>query len=260
MAAILWGNRLIYFSLFTACAREPCCLAGLGLSFVCPELTLPSSCTAALEATLKILISGCFYGRWNRIWVRLKQLKISSFALDNIWINFRLNRGMQLFLSKQRRGWWDFDFSCPCNRIGTGDGAAGVVVCSSFTSELCPPELFSPVVLHLPMVSLPYQSRVWLWPGTFSPCQSLGPSLWAALDTWGKRRQLILQIKCGDAENIQNGGKRGSLGLWREPGGWRKRWGNPKGRKRLGKPWLPPSLLPMCILTLPSQGVTNNEI
>lgn len=163
--------------------------------------------TAALEATLKILISACFYGRWNRIWVRLKQLKISSFAVDNMWINFRLNWGMQLILSKQRRGWWDFDFSCPCNRIGTGDGAAEVVVCSSFTSELCPPELFSPVVLHLPMVSLLYQSRVWLWPGTFSPCRAWDPLCEQHLILEGREDNWFYKLSVGMLKRSRMGEK-----------------------------------------------------
>lgn len=105
-----------------------------GLSFVCPELSLPPSYTTALEVTLKILISGCFYGRWKRIWVRLKQLIISSFAVDNIWINFRLNWRMELILSRLRRGWWDvLTLVVLAADLALGTGAAEVAVCSSFT-------------------------------------------------------------------------------------------------------------------------------
>lgn len=139
VAAILWGNRLIYFYLFTACACESCCLAGLGLCSaqgwaLCAQSCSPPSYTTALEVTLKILISGYVYGGWKRIWVRLKQLIISSFAVDNTWINFRLNWGVQLIHSRLRRGWWDVLTSAVLAKgLALGTGAAEVVVCSSFT-------------------------------------------------------------------------------------------------------------------------------
>lgn len=137
VAAILWGNRLIYFYLFTACAYEPCCLQGwvcaLHRSELCvPRADSPPSYTTALGVTRKILIRGRFYGRWKKIWVRLKQLMISSFAVDYIWINF--NWGMQLFLSRLRRGWWDVLTSVVLAAdLALGTGAAEDVVFSSFT-------------------------------------------------------------------------------------------------------------------------------
>lgn len=139
------------------------------------------------------------------------------------------------------------DFSCPCSRSGTGDRGSrscGLPLFPLGHSELCPPELLSSaqlsVVLHLTMLSLCYRSRVWLWPDTFDPCQ--GSPLWAALN----EADLFYKSRWKDPER----GKTGSLGLWREP----------KGHKRLGKPRFPPCPLPMCILTLPSQGVTNSRI